>query len=503
MSVTSSRPVAAVVRRLEMVPLRVRLVLILIVLMTTSLLITSLSTAFFVQRDLVGRVDTELRAVARPVAAQKLSDLRSGTTTTLGYAFVLQPTDGSAPTIVRPAGEEHTPEVPDLSPGDARVQDGTPFTVGSTDGELNWRFIAGVVGDNDATFAVGVPLSGVNRTITRLLITAGLFGAAILAISALLGWFAVKRAFRPLSKIEDTAAAIAAGDLTQRIPMRQAEDEVTSLSRSLNVMLTQIESSFALREASEDRMRQFVSDASHELRTPLATVRGYAELYRQGAVGDATSMSAAMDRIESEAGRMSGLVEDLLTLARLGEEPEAEVGEVDLTVLAADAVQDARARVPDRRISLLGLDGPVAPTPGWGSEPKLRQVLVNLLANAVRHTPEGSPIEVAVGGDGDDAVLEVRDHGPGIPPEVATKVFERFFRADPARGRSGGGGNGLGLAIVAAIVAAHHGRVGVADTAGGGATFVVRIPAHGTMRRLAPSAVPGRTADSQTAASSR
>ena len=499
MSLSSSRPVAAVVRRLEAVPLRARLVLILLVLMTTSLVVTSLSTAFFVQRDLIARIDAELRAVARPVAAQKLDDLRSGTTTTLGYAFVLQPTDGSAPTIVRPAGEDHTPAVPTLSPTNPVVRNGTPFTVSSTDGDLTWRFIAGVVGDNDATFAVGVPLSSVNKTITRLLLTAGLFSVFILAISALLGWYAVKRAFRPLSKIEDTAAAIAAGDLTQRIPIRQADDEVTSLARSLNVMLTQIESSFAMREASEDRMRQFVSDASHELRTPLATVRGYAELYRQGAVNEAESVSAAMDRIEGEASRMSGLVEDLLTLARLGEEPEIAAGEVDLTVIAADAVQDARARVQGRRISLLGIDGPVGPTPAWGSEPKLRQVLVNLLANAIRHTPEGTPIEVAVGTDGTDAILEVRDHGPGIPAVVATKVFERFYRADPSRGRASGGGNGLGLAIVAAIVAAHHGRVGVADTDGGGATFVVRIPAHGTMRHLAQTAVPGRTADSQTA----
>jgi len=499
MSLPSSRPVGAVVRRLEAVPLRARLILILLVLLAAALVVTTVSSAYFVKRDLISRIDSELRAVARPVAAQKLGDLQSGTTTTLGYAFVLQPTNGTPETIVRPAGESHTPDVPDLTPTSALVRTGTPFTVSSVNGDLTWRFIAGVVGDNDATFAVGVPLSSVDRTITRLLLTSGVFSVFILALSALLGWYAVKRALRPLAKIEDTAAAIAAGDLTQRIPVRQADDEVTSLARSLNVMLTQIESSFALREASEDRMRQFISDASHELRTPLATVRGYAELYRQGAVSDPGAMSSAMDRIEGEASRMSGLVEDLLTLARLGEEPEVHVGEVDLTVIAAEAVQDARARVPERRISLVGLTGRVSPTPAWGSEPKLRQVLANLLANAIRHTPDGTPIEVAVGTDGNDAVLEVRDHGPGIPREVATKVFERFYRADPSRGRAAGGGNGLGLAIVAAIVAAHRGRVGVADTAGGGATFVVRIPVSGTMRHLAPAAIPARTADSQSA----
>ncbi len=268
MSFASSRPVAAVMRRLETVPLRVRLVLIVLVLLATSLVVTSVSTAYFVQRDLLGRVDTELRAVAKPVATQNMQDLRQGTTTTLGYAFVLLPTDGSSPTVVLPAGESLHPAVPTLAPDDGAVRRGTPFTVGSTDGELQWRFIAGVVNDDQATFAVGVPLSSVNRTVNRLLLTAGVFSAAILAISALLAWFAVKRAFRPLTKIEDTAAAIAAGDLTRRVPVRAADDEVTSLSRSLNVMLTQIETSFALREASEDRMRQFVSDASHELRTP-------------------------------------------------------------------------------------------------------------------------------------------------------------------------------------------------------------------------------------------
>ena len=177
----------------------------------------------------------------------------------------------------------------------------------------------------NATFAVGIPLSTVNHTVTRLLVTTGLIGTLALVGSIVLAWFAVRRAFRPLSRIEDTAAAIATGDLTQRIPVRQADDEVTSLSKSLNVMLTRIESSFAVREASEERMRQFVADASHELRTPLATVRGYAELYRQGAVRDSAGVESAMERIEAESTRMSGLVEDLLTLARIDDAPVVEL----------------------------------------------------------------------------------------------------------------------------------------------------------------------------------
>ena len=269
--------------------------------------------------------------------------------------------------------------------------------------------------------------------------------------------------------------------------MRAADDEVTSLSRSLNAMLTQIEASFAVREASEDRMRQFVADASHELRTPLATVRGYAELHRQGAISNPDDTRAAMERIESESGRMSGLVEDLLTLARLDEEPTTAMGEVDLTVLAADATADARAREPERRITLVGLHGPVDATTVWGSESRLRQVVTNLVANALRHTPQGTPVELAVGVDGTDGVLEVRDHGDGIPSGTAHRVFERFYRADPSRGRATGGGNGLGLAIVAAIVAAHRGRVGVQESPGGGATFVVRIPTGASQARPSTS----------------
>ena len=468
-------PVARVVRRLEAVPLRTRLVAIVGTLVGAALVLTSLATAYLMRSDLLAGVDSELRSVARPVASQALADLNSRQSTfPSSYAFELQSQFGDVTRL--PTGVDTTPDLPELALDDPRVTSGQPFTVGSESGPLKWRFIAGRVTDTNATFAVGIPLSTVNHTVTRLLFTTAVIGTLALLGSIVLAWFAVRRAFRPLTRIEDTAAAIAGGDLTQRIPVRQADDEVTSLSRSLNAMLTQIESSFAVREASEERMRQFVADASHELRTPLATVRGYAELYRQGAVPDSAAVGQAMERIEAESNRMSGLVEDLLTLARIDDAPVTEMTSVDLTVLAADAVADARVRAPDRRISLLGLDGPVAPTTVRGTESRLRQVVTNLVANALRHTPDGTPVEIAVGHDADGVALEVRDHGPGVPEEVATKVFERFYRADPSRGRTTGGGSGLGLAIVAAIVAQHHGRVGVAQTPGGGATFVVRLP---------------------------
>ncbi|KGN30634.1 histidine kinase [Knoellia sinensis KCTC 19936] len=481
---TSTPASRAVVERLEAMPLRVRLVAIVLVVLTGALLFTNLMTAYLTQRDLMGRVDAELKGVAEPVARQALGDLRrDADVTPTNYAFALIPVNGGQQTTVNPTGESIRPDLPQLTLEDVRVEKGQPFTVGSRDGDLSWRFIAGTVNEGQAIFAVGVPLRTVKQTVTRLLVTTGLLSALVLAGSALLGWYAVRRAFRPLSEIEDTAAAIAGGDLTRRMPVREADDEVTSLSRSLNAMLAQIEASFAVREASEDRMRQFVADASHELRTPLATVRGYAELHRQGAISSPADTSAAMERIESESGRMSGLVEDLLTLARLDEEPTASMGEVDLTVLAADATADARVRAPERRITLVGLAGPLSATPVWGSEARLRQVVTNLVANAMRHTPQGTSIELAVGTDGTDGVVEVRDHGEGIPSGTAHRVFERFYRSDPSRGRIAGGGNGLGLAIVAAIVAAHHGRVGVQETAGGGATFVIRIPTGGSQPR--------------------
>ncbi len=468
-------PVARVVRTLEAVPLRTRLVAIVGTLVGAALILTSLATAYLMRSDLMDGVDAELQSVARPVASQALADLNSRDSAfPSNYAFELQSQFGVVTRL--PTGVTTTPDLPDLAASSPLVTSGEPFTVRSESGPLKWRFVAGRVTGANATFAVGIPLSTVNHTVTRLLVTTGLIGSLALVGSLVLAWFAVRRAFRPLTRIEDTAAAIATGDLTQRIPVRQADDEVTSLSRSLNVMLTRIESSFAVREASEERMRQFVADASHELRTPLATVRGYAELYRQGAVPDSAAVGQAMERIEAESTRMSGLVEDLLTLARIDDAPAVEKTQIDLTVLAADAVADARVRAPERRISLLGLDGPVAPTMVRGTESRLRQVVTNLVANALRHTPDGTPVEVAVGHDAEGVALEVRDHGPGVPDEVATKVFERFYRADPSRGRTGGGGSGLGLAIVAAIVSQHHGRVGVAPTPGGGATFVVRLP---------------------------
>jgi two-component system, OmpR family, sensor kinase len=480
----ASRPDAApsgVTRRLEALPLRLRLVAVMLVLLLVALSLTAAATAALMRRDLMNRVDQDLQRAYPTVAQQALDRLRTQNPNRLpsGYAVVFYPADGSAAVEIDPTGVSSQPDVPESLPlSDPRVSSPETFTIRSEGDPTQWRAVAGRLRNNSATFIVAVPLSSVSQTVRRLVLVELLIGLLVLTACAGVGWYAVHRAFRPLRQIEDTAAAIADGDLTRRVPVPTAEDEVTSLSRSLNVMLAQIEQSFAAREASEDKMRQFVADASHELRTPLAAVRGYAELYRQGAVREPGDVASAMSRIEGEAGRMGVLVEDLLMLARLDDQRPLDITTVDLVVLAGDATQDARAIDPDRAVQVVGLDGPLAAALVPGDEAKLRQLLANLMSNALNHTPAGTPIEVAVGlrDEGATAVVEVRDHGPGVDPEQARKVFERFYRADPSRSRGTGGGNGLGLAIAAAIVAGHGGRIGVARTAGGGATFMVRLP---------------------------
>ena len=477
------RVTAPVVRKLEATPLTWRLIVILLALLLAALVATSTAMAWLLQRDLEANVDEQLRTVAIPIAEDEASyygtddptDIYSGSDgSPTNLYFVRQPGDGGPWRYRFPTGETSRPDVPVLHADDVRVLTQEPFTVTSVDGTAKWRFIAGRY-TNGSTFAIGMPLSGVNKIIGRYVAVTLAVGLGALVTCGVLGWFATRRAFRPLRRIEDTAAAIAAGDLTRRVPVRHSHDEVASLSDSLNSMLGQVERSFAVQEASETKMRQFVADASHELRTPLATVRGYAELYRQGAVQGPEATTQAMDRIEGEASRMTGLVDDLLLLARLDDQRPLELSDVDLVVLCAETVHDARARAPHRRIQLVGLDGELRPVVVRGDDGRLRQVLSNLIGNALMHTADDVAVEVRTGQVGDRAVIEVRDHGAGIDPEAAARVFERFFRVDKARSRARGG-SGLGLAIVAAIVGQHQGDVDVRETPGGGATFHVELP---------------------------
>jgi two-component system OmpR family sensor kinase len=286
-----------------------------------------------------------------------------------------------------------------------------------------------------------------------------------------LGYLVVRTSLRPLVDVEEAAAAVAAGDLDRRVPERDPRTEVGSLGASFNRMVAQVQAAFATRAESEARLRRVVADAGHELRTPLTSIRGFAELHRQGAVTEPAEVSRLLRRIEDEAVRMGLLVDDLQTLARLDQSRPLDLTDVDLAVLAADAVHDARAVQPDRPVEL-HVAGPVVVR---GDDARLRQVLSNLLTNAQRHTPPATPVQVRVARCGGSAVVEVADDGPGMPPDVAARVFERFFRADASRTRASGG-TGLGLSIVASLVEAHGGRVELETTPGAGATFRVLLP---------------------------
>jgi two-component system OmpR family sensor kinase len=341
--------------------------------------------------------------------------------------------------------------------------------------------------DQPGTTVIAVPLQEVARTLDRLLRVEALVIGGVLLALATLSWLLVRVGLRPLERIGQTADAIAAGDLSRRVSPATPRTEVGRLGMALNAMLGRLEQAFAEREASENRLRRFLADASHELRTPLASIRGYAELFRIGAVRDAADNRKAMRRIEAEATRMGVLVEDLLTLARLDEVRDIVREEVDLTRLARDAVADARATDPGRSIELRAEQ----PATVLGDPHQLRQVLANLLSNAIVHTPEGVPIEVSVTVREREVALEVRDHGPGLPTTDPGSLFERFWRAEKGRER-GRAGAGLGLAIVAAIAAAHGGKVGAENADDGGARFIVTLPAHVPTRIVVEPAGAGR-----------
>ncbi|MEU7877704.1 sensor histidine kinase [Microbispora bryophytorum] len=325
---------------------------------------------------------------------------------------------------------------------------------------------------------VAASLGGVRSTVGRLTTVCAATAAALVTSLAVIGWFAVRRGLRPLRRIEETAAAIAGGDLSRRVPaLASPRTEVGRLGAALNVMLGQLEAAFAERERAQARMRRFVADASHELRTPLFGIKGFAELHRMGGLPDA---DLTLGRIESEAGRLVRLVEDLLLLARLDEGEDAlpmDFAPMDLRTLAADAHNDLRALDPGREVTLTGPDGgPPGAAPVHGDEARLRQMVSNLVGNAVAHTPPGTPVRIGVGTAGGGGVLVIADEGPGMPAEEATRVFDRFYRVDGSRSRTGAGGAGLGLAIVRSIVAAHGGRVELRTRPGEGAAFRVVLP---------------------------
>ena len=354
----------------------------------------------------------------------------------------------------------------------AHLEPGAVTTVGSvSSGGPHYRVYARRDPEDSGITVVAVPLTEAEQTLHRLsLVEALVIAGALIALGAT-AFFVVRLGLRPLSRIEVTAGQIAAGDLSRRVSPANERTEVGRLGLALNAMLERLEQAFAARTESEERLRRFLADASHELRTPLASIRGYAELFRLGAVREPEEVKTSMRRIEEESERMGVLVEDLLALARLDERPERELAPVDLSALALDAVQDARARAPEREIAL-SADGASVVS---GEELQLRQLFANLLGNAIVHTPAGTPIEVAVGGAAGEVTVSVTDHGEGVPAEERERLFERFWRREGGRER-GRAGAGLGLAIVHGVVRAHHGSIEVRDVPGGGASFVVTLP---------------------------
>lgn len=486
--------------------LRTQLVLITSALMMATVFITALLTSSLYRQELVRQIDEDINANASSVSMFLTSlgsdgQFNSESVQQSIVRFYAEAWDNEGNVTVSIRTQADAPDLEPMTESEVAAHGSEAFNVsGKATDSRGWRVQLYRLESGAGSIAIALPLAPVDESaerVTTLVVTIGLLatvGASLIAYTA------VTRAFGPFNRMERTAAAIASGDLSQRVTNGAPDTEVGRLSRSLNAMLARIETAFRAKEESESKMRRFIQDASHELRTPLVTIRGYSELYRHGGISKPEDIGTAMSRIESESTRMSQLVEDLLTLARLDEQRALEPQPIDLLKMASDTVVDTRVNAPDRTISLIGLDSEApGSAPTTGDEDKLRQVLVNLVTNALRHTPEDSPLDIAVGtvdvlsgldSDADsrgvqtatdssgiarDSVIEIRDHGPGISEEDATRIFERFYRADTSRQRETGG-TGLGLAIVAAIVAQHDGSVRLKETEGGGATMSVRLP---------------------------
>ncbi|HUH70310.1 MAG TPA: HAMP domain-containing sensor histidine kinase [Mycobacterium sp.] len=457
-------------------PLRIGLVAATLALVACGLVVSGVAVTSILHHSLISRIDQTLLDASRGWAQ---ASRRQSAPPYEG------PNPGRPPSkfYVRGIGSDGIPftAINDRNAEPALPPDNdvgsNPTTLPSVNGsDIRWRAVS-VRGPHGLT-TVAIDLSDVQHTVRSLVWLQVGIGVAVLVVVGLASFVVVHRSLRPLTEVEHTAAAIAGGQLDRRVPERDPRTEVGRLSLALNGMLTQIQRAMASSESSaeqargsEDRMRRFITDASHELRTPLTTIRGFAELYRQGAARDVAML---LSRIESEAGRMGLLVDDLLLLARLDVHRPLEHHQVDLLALASDAVHDAQAIDPKRSVTLEVFDGPGTPEV-LGDEPRIRQVLSNLVANALQHTPESVDVVVRVGTEGDDAVLEVADKGPGMSQQDASRVFERFYRTDSSRARASGG-TGLGLSIVDSLVRAHGGVVSVTTSPGEGCCFRVSLP---------------------------
>lgn len=436
------------------------------------------------EANLVAQVDDDLQGAVRPVRNLGYGPGDPGPGSHEDWPEP-PPDDGEGPrlssvyvgvvngdevvTLAEPGLSEEELALPDIDAAAASeaALDGDPFTVPADGSDLRWRVRATQSEDGLVT-VIAMPLDSVDAAIDDLVTLELIAGIIIIGALALVAFWVIRLGVNPIRRMTHTATDIAEGDLTHRVPESSPGTEAAELGDALNKMLASIEESFGERDRAEGRLRQFVADASHELRTPVATIRGYAELYRAGGLDGPERLDDAMRRTEDEAVRMGGLVEDLLSLARLDEGRPLELIDVDLSVVAQDAANDARAVDPDRDIEADAPDQVVV----RADEQRIRQVVANLVGNALAHTPAGTPVRVSAGTAADGAWIEVSDEGPGMAPEVAGRAFERFYRADPARSRHAGG-SGLGLAIADAVVRAHGGSVVLESTPGEGTTVRV------------------------------
>ncbi|WP_431245339.1 ATP-binding protein [Leifsonia xyli] len=548
--------------RWNAISLRTKITGVTVLMLTLGLLVTGIGTMSMLKPVLLDQLDAQLSAASGASYLNTYlfkstadADQIATDASPSDYFAALYDSDGRlVKTNWTNIPEAHRPAIPaKLTVAEGKAMPAGGYTIPSNDGRTSYRALTQTVtfAGPDGELGTAIVATGTSQIDTVMASFLAIFlgfGVIVIIVGAGLTRMLVTTTFAPLREVEQTAAAIADGDFSQRLGGATPNTEVGRLNRSLNTMLNRIDRAFSDRARTIDQMRRFVGDASHELRTPLVSVRGYAELYRMGALQTPEDVAQAMDRIEKEAIRMGILVEDLLELARLDETKPLDLHRVDLVKIAQDAAMDAMAGSPDRVVTVLtpepvetepddelepGVDtvpmtvpdtgarptnatGPIAfagsalarlrrgrgrrpttelpqittaekvvltqpastePAIVMAEENKLRQVITNLMGNALRYTPAGSPIEIAVRIDHrtERATIEVRDHGEGIPPQIREKIFQRFWRADTSRARETGG-SGLGLAIVSSIVAAHNGTVDVVDTEGGGATFRVTLP---------------------------
>jgi two-component system, OmpR family, sensor kinase len=462
--------------------LRTRVMAAAALLVVLTSLVTAVLGTTLLRSYLLSRSDAQLRSFAtvasRIVQREQLQPAdSSGRPQTLPTQFLVEvvSSDGKISMAGGPVGAAAGPRLSAAQLSET----GTLFTAPAAGGSGgSWRVLVQPL-TGGSHLVIAYSLGDLDSAVTRLELADALAGGVAIVLLAGIGLPLVRASLAPLAKIESTAAAIAGGDLSRRIDHPAGNTEVGRLAEALDVMLASMEAAYLARadgearaRGSQERMRRFAADASHELRTPLASVRGLAEYgLQQGEAADREELLRLMGLIAREAGRMGRLVDDLLLLARFDAGRPLARRPVDLASIAAEAVQQARITAPGRRISLEAGE-PVIVDADAG---RLRQIIDNLVGNALQHTPSGSPVTVTVTSEPGSVRLTVADRGPGMTQEQASRVFERFYRIDDARTRASGGA-GLGLAIAASLAAAHDGELTVDTRPGRGAAFQLRLP---------------------------